>query len=295
MRIPKLEIGTILAFLPFVLGGTVFSGMKLSRVYIPFDSFSATAIFLSIIVLVLAALSFTLILTLIAQTIKLIGDFNVGFWSSTATLLQEVSVWLILYWILLWGVPFTFAMSVYFSTSQYFNQYFAGTSGLIASVFSLILIRFILPRDIWKAAAKFNPDRSLGWKKALLLTLTLIAVGSFYMHSCYIFDVKLSSTEFKTTDQIEVRAKISGRITNQNSLRAIMVPITSVDVETEPQSFNSESNGNYVTWIDLNRLTPGKYRIIIFFNDYSTKSIYKKLKLLFWHHNLKKTFIVRIE
>ena len=114
------------------------------------------------------------------------------------------------------------------------------------------------------------------------------------MHSCYIFDVKLSSTEFKTTDQIEVRTKISGRIINQNSLRAKMVPITSVNAEIEPQSFNNESNGSYVTWIDLNGLSPGKYRIIIFFNDYSTKSIYKKLKLWFWHHNLKKTFIVSI-
>lgn len=295
MRIPKLEIGTTLALLPFALGGTVYSGVKLSRTYISSDTFSVTAIFLSIIVWVLAALSFTLILTLVTQAIKLIGDFKTGFWSSTATLMQEVSAWLIIYWMLLWGLPFTFAMSVYLYTSKHFNHFIAGAIGLFASIVFLILMRKILPNDIWKASKKFNPERSLGWKKGLMLTFTLIAVGSFYLNTCYIFEVKLSSTEFKTTDQIEVRARMSGRILNQNSLQVKMVAINSVDMGTKPQAFDDELNGNYVTWIDLSKTTPGKYRIIIFFKDYDTESIYKKIRLWMRHHNLQKSFIVRIE
>lgn len=295
MRISKLEIGTILAFLPLALGATFFSGIRLSRTLNPYDDFSTTTIFLSVIVLVLAAISFTLILTLVAQAIKIIGNFNTGFWPSTAALLQEVSAWLIIYWILLWGLPFTFGMSVYVYTSQHFNQYSAGAIGLFASVICLLLLRIILPRDIWRASAKFNPARSLGWGKGLLLTLTLIAVGSFYLHTCYIFEVNLSSTEFKTTDQIEVRAKMSGRINNQKSLRVKIVAINSGELKSKPLAFIGESNGHHVAWIDLNKIAPGKYRIVIFFNDYNTEPIYKRLGLWMGHHNLKKSFIVRIK
>jgi hypothetical protein len=295
MRISKLEIGTILAFLPIALGATFFCGIRLSRTLNPYDDFSATTIFLSVIVLVLAAVSFTLILTLVAQAIIKIGNFNTGFWPSTVALLQEVSAWLIIYWILLWGLPFTFGMSVYFYTSQHFNQYSAGSIGLFSSVFCLLLLRKILPRDIWRASAKFDPARSLGWKKGLLLTLTLIAVGSFYLHTCYIFEVNLSSTEFKTTDQIEVRAKMSGRINNQKSLRVKIVAINSGELKSKPLAFIGESNGHHVAWIDLSKIAPGKYRIVIFFNDYNTEPIYKRLGLWMGHHNLKKSFIVRIK
>ena len=295
MRISKLEIGTILAFLPLALGATFFSGIRLSHTLNPYDDFSATTIFLSIIVLVLAAVSFTLILTLVAQAIKIIGNFNTGFWPSTAALLQEVAAWLIIYWTLLWGVPFTFGMSVFVYTSQHFNQYSAGAIGLFASVFCMLLLRKILPRDIWRASAKFDPARSLGWKKGLMLTLTLIAVGSFYLHTCYIFEVNLSSTEFNITDQIEVRTRMSGRIKNHNSLRVKMVAINSVDLKSEPLAFISDSNGHYVTWIDLKKVPPGKYRIVIFFNNYSTEPIYKKLGLWMGHNNLQKSFIARIK
>jgi len=295
MRISKLEIGTILAFLPIALGAMVFSGMKLSHTINSYDNFSATIIFLSLIVWVLAAVSFTLILTLVAQAIQIIGNFNTGFWPSTAALLQEVSAWLIIYWILLWGLPVTFGMSIYVYISQHFNQYGAGAIGLFISVFCLILLRKILPRDIWRVSTKFNPARSLGWKKGLMLTLTLIAVGSSYLHTCYIFEVNLSSTEFKTTDQIEVCAKMSGRINNQKSLRVKIVAINSGELKSKPLAFIGESNGHHVAWIDLNKIAPGKYRIVIFFNDYNTEPIYKRLGLWMGHHNLKKSFIVRIK
>lgn len=295
MRISKFEIGTILALLPLALGATFFCGIRLSRTLNPYDDFSATAIFLSVIVLVLAAVSFTLILTLVAQAIKRIGNFNTGFWPSTATLLQEVAAWLIIYWILLWGLPFTFGMSAYFYTSQHFNQYSAGAIGLFAGILCLLLLRKVLPRDIWRASAKFDPARSLGLKKGLLLTLTLIAVGSFYLHTCYIFEVKISSTEFKNTDQIEVRARMSGRIINHKSLRVKMIAIDSFALKSESFAFIGESNGHYVTWIDLNKITPGKYRIVIFFYNYNTEPIYKRLGLWLGHNNLKKSFIVRIK
>jgi hypothetical protein len=294
MRTPKLEIGIILAFLPFVLGGTVFSGVKLSNILNPYDNFSPTTIFLSIIVWVLAAVSFALIITLVTLAIKLIGDFNTGFWSSTATLLQEVSAWLIIYWIFLWGLPFTLGMSVYIYLSQHFNQYVTVSTGLLSTLFFLILLRKFLPNDIWKASEKFDPKRSLGLKKGLTLTLVFIVVGSAYLHTCYIFEVKLPSTVFRTTDQIEIRARISGRIANQESLRVKIVAINSVDMKIEPRPFLNESNGNYVAWIDLSKMTPGEYRIVIYFSDYETASIFKKFSLWMIHHNLQKSFIVRI-
>lgn len=295
MRISKFEISTILALLPLAIGAMIFSGIRLSRTINSYDEFSAIAIFLSVIVLVLAAVSFTLILTLVAQAIKIIGNFNTGFWPSTAALLQEVVAWLIIYWLLLWGLPFSVGMSVCIYTSQHFNHYSAGAIGLFTGIICLLLLRKVLPHDIWMASAKFDPARSMGWKKGLLLTLTLIAVGSFYLHTCYIFEINLSSTEFKITDQIEVRARMSGRINNHNSLRVKMVAINSDDSISESLAFIGESNGHYVTWIDLNKVAPGKYRIVIFFNSYNTEPIYKRLGLWMGHNNLQKSFIVRIK
>jgi len=295
MRTPKLEIGIIFGFLSFVLGGMVCSGAKLSHILNPYDHFSPTIIFLSIIVWVLAAVSFALIITLVTLAIKLIGDFNTGFWSSTATLMQEVSAWLIIYWIFLWGLPFTFGMSVYIYLSQHFNQYITVAIGLFSTLFLLILLRKILPNDIWKASERFDPKRTLGWGKGLILTLVLIVVGSAYLHTCYVFEVKLPSTVFKTTDQIEVRTRISGMIANQESLRDKIEAINSVDMKIEPQTFINELNGNYVAWIDLSKMASGEYRIVIYFNDYGTASIFKKFNLWRLHHNLQKSFVVRIE
>lgn len=295
MQTPKLEIGTTMAILPFVLGGMIYGGTKLSHTYISLDTFSGITIFLSLIVWVLAALSFTLILTLVIQAIKLIGNFKTGFWASTATLMQEVSAWLILYWMLLWGLPFTVAMSVFAYLSFYFNDLISGALGLFVGIFFLFLIRKVLPDEIWKASKKFNPERRLGWKKGLILTLILIAAGSSYLNSCYIFEASISSTEFKTTDQIELRAKMTGKVFNQNSLRAKMVSINSGDAATQPLAFDDELNGNFVTWIDLDKITPGKYRIIIFLKENDTESIYKKF--FFWKNpnKFRKSFIVRIE
>ncbi|MBW2646972.1 MAG: hypothetical protein JRE23_12525 [Deltaproteobacteria bacterium] len=295
MRKSKLKISIILAFLPLALGAMFFCGTILSRTLNPYDDFSPTAIFLSVIVLVLAAVSFTLILTLVAQAITKIGNFDTGFWPSRAALLQEVSAWLIIYWIILWGLPFTFGMSLYAYSSQYFNHYLAGVVGLFAGIFGVILLRKLLSHEIWRTSAKFDPARSLGWKKGLILTIALIIVGSSYLHSCYIFEVNLPSTEFNITDQIEVRARMSGRINNHNSLRVRMVAINSVGLKSEPLAFLDESNGHYVTWIDLNKAAPGKYRIIIFFNNYRTEPVYKRLGLWMGHNNLIKTFIVRIK
>lgn len=295
MRTPKLEIGIILAFLPFVLGGTVFSGVKLSHILNPYDNFSPTIIFLSIVVWVLVAVSFALIVTLVTLAVKIIGDFDTGFWSSTATLMQEVSVWLIIYWIFLWGLPFTFGMSVYIFSSQHFNQSITVAIGILSALFLLFLLRKFLPIDIWKASEKFDPKRSLGLKKGLMLTLLFMVVGYSYLHTCYIFDVKLPSTVFRTTDQIDVRARISGRIANQDALRVKIAPINSVDMKIEPQTFINESNGVYLAWIDLSKITPGEYRIVIYFSDYGTASIFKRFGLWMTHHNLQKSFIVRIE
>ena len=295
MRKPRLEIGIILAFFPLTSGATVFSGFMLSRTLNPYDDFSSIAIFLSVIVLVLAAVSFTLVLTLIAQSITNIGNFSAGFWPSTSALLQEVSVWLIIYWILIWGLPFAFAMSLYAYASKHFNLYLSGFIGLVAAIFGVLLLRRLLPREIWRVSSKFDPARSLGWKKGLIFTIALTTVGFFYLHSCYIFEVTLSSTEFNISDQIEVRVNMSGRINNHNSLRSRVVAINSAGWKSDPMAFTYESNGHYVTWIDLNKATPGKYRIILFFNNYRAKPLYKRLNLWMGHNNLTKTFIVRIK
>ncbi|MBA3009460.1 MAG: hypothetical protein KKF12_17565 [Proteobacteria bacterium] len=294
MKKSKFEIGTTLAILPFVLGGTLFFGVKLSNTYISLDKFSAVAFFLTSIVFVLAALSYTLILTLIIQAITLIGNFKNGFWPSTETLMKEVCAWLFVYWMIVWGLPFSVAMLVFLYASKYYNVFIACSIGIFISLPLMFLIKKNFP-DIWKASKEFNPERKVGWKKGLVLTLILFEAASFYINTCYTFEVKLSSTEFEITDEIEIHAKMLGKVPNQNLLRVKMVAIKSGGIETQPQAFDDESNGNFVTWIDLNKITPGKYRVIIFLKDYDKESVYKKL--FFWknYHDFKKSFIIRIE
>lgn len=291
---PRLEIGLIIAFIPLVTGATVFCGFLLSRTLNPQNDYTPIVIILSVLVIFLSAVSVTLVIAMVSQAITIVGNFRTGFWPSTSELLQKFAIWLVIRWILIWGLPFASGMSVYIYAIKYYSQYTAAFIGMVAGILLLFVLRKLLPLEIWKISSQFDPFRSLGLKKGIFLFLFLTFVGYIYVHYCYIFEVSLSPRQFNISDKIEVRAHMSGRIINHNALRAKVVAVKSTGWYSEPTAFNIESDGRYVTWIELKKAPPGKYRVVVFFNNYGSKPIHQRFNLWMGHNNLTKTFVVQI-
>lgn len=294
MRRPRLEIGLVIAFLPLTVTAAGFCGYLLKAMVNPESAYTTVAVLLSVLVLFLSAVSFALVIALVSQAITSVGGFSVGFWPAAAALFQELAIWLVVHWALIWGVSFGIGMSVFANSVRLYGQYTAGVLGVLSAVLALLLIRRLLPREVWRVSSQFDPARGLGWKKGLALFFLLTSVGYVYLHMCYVFEVSLSSSEFRPSDTIEIRARLSGRVTSHRALRARIASVGPMRWNSGPTSFNAESDGRYVTWIELNGAPSGVYRITVFFDNFSAAPFHKKLSLWMGHNHKTRSFVIRV-
>jgi len=62
----------------------------------------------------------------------------------------------------------------------------------------------------------------------------------------------------------------------------------------ETLEFIKYDNGEYIIWRDLIDLSPGIYKVKIFFSNYVNANLYKKIKGFYCNNHLKNQFIFRL-
>jgi hypothetical protein len=145
---------------------------------------------------------------------------------------------------------------------------------------------------VWRVS-QFDPGHRLGWKRGVALFLTLTFVGNVHVWSCYVFDVTISNSSVKPGDSIEVRARVSGRIT-EHDLLAAQASAVRGSWRSPVLDFNSEEPGTYVTWLDMRGAPAGIYRLTVFFREPKNASALERWGRKLTPQKFQRSFIVRV-
>ncbi len=291
----KLDIGTLAGFLPLALGASGFGGYILTRMVEPGPGISPPALVLSVAVLFLSAVCASLAVALVAQVVCAIGGYTVGFWPRLSILMQEFSVWIVVPWGVVWGVPFVLAMTVFFESSRHYPGLVAALLSIASAVILMLLFHKLFPREVVRTYGRFNPARSLGWSKGLLLFLLFTSVGHLFVHTRYIFDVEVPETTLEASQPVEVRARLSGRISNHHDLQVIVASTDPSGWRSNPVTFHAASEGNYVAWVEISGAPPGTYAVDVRFAHWAKASPMRKLQLWRAHNHHRKVILIRIK
>jgi hypothetical protein len=252
-------------------------------------------IFLSVLVLFTSSIAFCLGIAFVFRIITRASGLEYGFWPKAAMFVQDFSLWLLIRWLFLWGVPFSIGMSLYFLLERYYSLWLSSFLGLIAAFIVLVFLRRILPRDVWQIASRFNVERQLGWKRGTLVFLVLTAVGYVHLHSCYVFDVSTSGTDLSQMETLQVTVKLSGRIWSHKD---VVVQIKDLDRGvwiSDQASFKMVEPGRYISWIPLSNLKPGVYRGLVSLHSGNDNGMWTLGESWLADRYIKRSFLFRVQ
>jgi len=271
------------------------AGTALKRLVIPGPTFALAETALSVVVVFVTTMAVALGLAAVARVVATGTGLTQGFWPAFGLFMQDLALWFLIRWLLIWGVPFSVGMSLTVYLMPRLGNLASGTVGVCVAILIIVLLRRVLPEQIWVVSAKFDPTNYFGWQRSVVIFLVLTSAGQVYLQSLYRFEVSASPTTLGPADSLEVRAHLSGRITNHDRLVAELVRVTKPGAwKSPPVAFDTEEPGSYVAWFDAKEMPPGVYRLRVFFRDRGSRSAFQKLSAWLAHQDAERDILVRV-
>ncbi len=291
----QLEAGTLASLSGTVAALAFAAGAALTRIVSPGSELVFTAHVLSVLVIFLSTIALALALAATGRLVSTASGIDEGFWPGFAMFMQDLALWFLVRWLLLWTAPFLVGVTSVLYLIPRMGNIGGGITGTVAAVVLLILFRRFLPNQLWQISAHFDPTNYFGWQRSVMIFVAMTAVGHTYVHSLYKFDVTPSATMVSGPDSLEVRAHLSGRITNHDHLSAQFIQVAPRSTwRSAPAKFHTEEAGTYVTWFDTNSLAPGVYRLRVYLRSPAPRSPVQQIFAWLAHQRVERNILVRV-
>jgi ABC-type transport system involved in multi-copper enzyme maturation permease subunit len=279
-----IKFGEALTLSGVLITLTIFTGVRLQDTAMSGDGLGFDALVWSLATIYLAAMSFSAALATIGIGINTLQDKPVGSWSRISMVMLDFCLWL-LYWLGLWGFPFIVAMILFSATRAYYSEFVAGILACLGGAALTIALFRILPSDLVGHVRSLNPYARYGLLPGLALFLVCIVFGSLYLRQCYRFELLVSNKEIGPDLTSRVDVTVSGRILNLNELRAQIEPVPFSQSAVRTVSLLQSEPGRFTGWINAMGLSPGNYRLSVYFQNYACASWHTRFSLWFLANN----------
>lgn len=290
----EVDFGSSALLCSIIIGVTLFCSNILKNIPFDYEKVSLIALPWLLSTIFFAALSFISSLSLIGKFVTTLSNQTDSAWDVFPTTMFRFSVYVLVRWFIMWGFPFGVTFGTFIIINNLFGLWFSIPLSILMIYLSLAFIRKLFPNKFLKYFQQANLIRNLGrFPSAVIITGCFLFGFSFAQYS-YIFSTNGYKSLYETTDTIEFNTVVKGVIKNHKLLTAKLYCIDTEQEHAKTLEFTTYDEGEYIIWRNLNDLTPGIYKVQIFFSNHEKNNLIGKIKRYFYNNHLRKQFIFRL-
>jgi len=241
-----------------------------------------------------AALSFTSFLALIGKSVITISEQSGPAWTDFSSIMFKFSVYVLIRWFILWGIPFFLSMSIFLLLQPIFGTVLGTIICFLSILPAFILVRRLLPSPVIPPDSDVSLTASLGKLRAGVIIIGCFFIAEFFVNSCYTFNVEWINSLYQKPVTMELRVSLKGVVNNKDKLAAEIYRLDNKKTPVASLDLIKYDEGKYMAWRDLDDLAPGVYLVEIFFRNYSESSILKRIQLQMGNNHRKQRFAFKL-
>ena len=275
VRLPVTTV--IISLCTIVVAITLFSGNTLKNTVFSGSHFSMSVVLWYVLAGFFSVVSISCILSLIGRIILELSSSSGNYWQRFTFRMLYFSLYMLINWIILWGVPFVVTMGAFSRTEASLGKTYAIVVSALTMIATFLFMVMAIPRDERRRVFPWGPFYRATKIQAFLLGIT-------YVNTQYILDIKTSKRIYASSETLELCVILKGTVLNHDKLAATISPLNNKHPLTHLK-FQNFGEGEYFSWKKLENLSPGLYQGEVFFRNYRDANPLKKLSLRFSGNN----------
>lgn len=226
-----------------------------------------------------AALAFTSFLAVLGKSVTTISEEPGKSWVTFSLVMLQFSVYVLIRWFLLWGVPFFAGMGTFLLVKPAIGTGWALAFCFVALLGGFFVAMRVLPSPAIPPDSRVKLSASLGKFRAVVIIIGCFLVAELFVNRCYTFNVEGINSFYQKPATLELKVTLGGIINNKDRLTAEIVRVDAEQTPIASLEFTKYDEGRYIAWRDLDDLAAGIYRVDVFFRNYSESSLLMRIQL----------------
>lgn len=289
-----IDLGVAVGLCTLLIGAAYFCGNTLKDIPGNDEGAALNGLLWTVATGFFAALSLTSFLALLGKAVTTVSEQPNETWTIFSSVMLRFSLYVLIHWFILWGIPFIAAMSIFLLVKPVYGTVLASILCIIAIFVSSILTVKVLPSMAVPQYGQVKLVSSLGEFRAVVIIIGCFIVAEIFINRCYTFNVEGVNSLYQKADTLEIKVALKGVVNNKDKLAAEIYQVNAGKTPIVSFDFIKYDEGKYVTWRDLDKLEAGIYRLEVFFRNYSGASLLKKIQLQMGNNHRRERFAFKL-
>jgi hypothetical protein len=286
-----IDLGLLAALTPLTAAIAVGLRTLLQDTVNPDSSPGFLGLGLSVVALFFVVIFLAAFVALVARIVSAIAELKVGLWPTLSDTMLRFALYVLFYWLGLWGMAFVLSMALYAALR--------GSLGVVAaggvSIVGAVLVGSLAVRVVRPMLTPLAPALGvLPGAVRMPFFLVCIAIGAAFLQTAYVFEAKSSQAIYKTSDTLQLGIVAKGRLFNHDRLRAHVFRLDGGETLVSEVKLVPGEAGEYQGWWTLTSAPPGVFKIVVSFSDYPPKSPWERMKAVMANNHLRRILLFNV-